>query len=53
MAYELDQFIADCRATLNRDPGPAGREDVRAASNACSPTRISSPRPAATTCRPA
>ena len=29
MAYELDQFIADCRATLKRDPGPAGRETVR------------------------
>jgi hypothetical protein len=30
MAYNLDQFIADCRATLKRDPGPAGREIVRA-----------------------
>jgi hypothetical protein len=30
MAYDLDQFIADCRATLKRDPGPAGREQVRA-----------------------
>ena len=29
MAYELDQFIADCRSTLQRDPGPAGRETVR------------------------
>jgi hypothetical protein len=29
MAYDLDQFIADCRTTLRRDPGPAGREDVR------------------------
>jgi hypothetical protein len=29
MAYDLDQFIADCRATLARDPGPAGREQVR------------------------
>jgi len=29
MAYTLDQFIADCRATLQRDPGPAGREQVR------------------------
>ena len=29
MAYELDQFIADTRAILQRDPGPAGREDVR------------------------
>src|SRR5437016_2945659 len=29
MAYDLDQFIADTRATLKRDPGPAGREKVR------------------------
>jgi len=29
MAYDLDQFIADCRSTLGRDPGPAGRESVR------------------------
>ena len=29
MAYELNEFIADCRAILSRDPGPAGREDVR------------------------
>jgi hypothetical protein len=29
MAYDLDQFIADCRSTLGRDPGPAGRETVR------------------------
>ncbi len=29
MAYDLDQFIADCRSTLSRDPGPAGRELVR------------------------
>ena len=29
MAYELNEFIADCRAILQRDPGPAGREDVR------------------------
>ena len=30
MAYDLDQFIADCRASLARDPGPKGREEVRA-----------------------
>jgi hypothetical protein len=30
MAYTLEQFIADCRASLSRDPGPAGRERVRA-----------------------
>ena len=29
MAYDLDQFIADCRTTLARDPSPAGREQVR------------------------
>src|SRR5258705_5581029 len=29
MAYELNEFIADCRTILSRDPGPAGREDVR------------------------
>jgi hypothetical protein len=29
MAYELNQFIDDCRTILKRDPGPAGREDVR------------------------
>ena len=30
MAYELDQFISDCRNFLKSDPGPAGREQVRA-----------------------
>ena len=29
MPYDLDQFIADCRASLARDPGPKGREEVR------------------------
>ena len=29
MAYTLDRFAADCRAALERDPGPAGREEVR------------------------
>src|SRR5262245_14412847 len=29
MSYTLDQFAADCRAALLRDPGPAGRELVR------------------------
>ena len=29
MAYDLDQFIADCRTTLARDSGPQGREQVR------------------------
>jgi hypothetical protein len=28
-AYDLDQFVADCRAVLSRDGGPAGREEVR------------------------
>lgn len=27
--YDLEQFIADCRTTLAKDPGPAGRETVR------------------------
>ncbi len=30
MAYDIDQFIADCRTTLARDGGPKGREQVRA-----------------------
>jgi hypothetical protein len=29
MAYDLDQFITDCRAILSRDAGPGGREEVR------------------------
>jgi predicted metal-dependent enzyme (double-stranded beta helix superfamily) len=29
MPYDLDQFIADCRASLTHDPGPKGREEVR------------------------
>jgi len=29
MAYDLDQFTADCRTILKRDPGPGGREEVR------------------------
>jgi hypothetical protein len=29
MSDDLDQFIADCRAALRRDPGPKGREEVR------------------------
>ena len=29
MSYDLDQFIADCRNSLARDPGPKGREEVR------------------------
>lgn len=28
--YELDQFIADTKAALSSNPGPAGREQVRA-----------------------
>jgi predicted metal-dependent enzyme (double-stranded beta helix superfamily) len=28
MAYDLNQFIADCRTTLSRDPGPSGRHEV-------------------------
>jgi len=29
MAYTLDQFAADCRAALLKNPGPGGRELVR------------------------
>jgi hypothetical protein len=29
MPYTLDQFIADCRTSLSRDPGRGGREEVR------------------------
>ena len=29
MGYDLDRFIADCCGLLARDPGPAGREQVR------------------------
>jgi predicted metal-dependent enzyme (double-stranded beta helix superfamily) len=29
MSYDLDRFIADCRAFLTRDSGPQGREQVR------------------------
>jgi predicted metal-dependent enzyme (double-stranded beta helix superfamily) len=29
MAYDFDQFIADCRSILERDGGPDGREQVR------------------------
>ena len=29
MAYDLQDFIADCRAILARDGGPSGREEVR------------------------
>jgi len=31
MPYDLEQFIADCRAALASDPGPSGREKVRVA----------------------
>ena len=29
MPYDLDQFVSECRAILNRDGGPKGREQVR------------------------
>ena len=29
MSYTLDELAADCRAALQRDAGPAGREEVR------------------------
>jgi hypothetical protein len=28
MAYTVEQFAAECRAILKRDPGRAGREQV-------------------------
>src|SRR5260370_17976926 len=31
MAYDLEAFIADCRAALSSDPGPNGGEQVGAA----------------------
>jgi hypothetical protein len=31
MPYDLNQFVADCRTSLKRDPGPKGREEVRMA----------------------
>src|SRR5260370_42475209 len=31
MAYDLEAFIADCRAALSSDSGPNGREQVRVA----------------------
>ena len=30
MSHELEQFSAECRRILTEDPGPAGREKVRA-----------------------
>lgn len=29
MTYTIEQFAADCRTALSKDPGPAGREEVR------------------------
>ena len=29
MSYDLTEFVNDCRATLQADPGPAGRERIR------------------------
>lgn len=29
MSYSLERFAADCRAAIDRDPGPAGREEAR------------------------
>ena len=29
MSYTLEQLGADCRAAMDKDPGPAGREEVR------------------------
>lgn len=29
MSYTLEQLSADCRAAIDKDPGPAGRDEVR------------------------
>jgi predicted metal-dependent enzyme (double-stranded beta helix superfamily) len=29
MSYDLTEFVKDCRATLQADPGPQGRERIR------------------------
>lgn len=29
MGYTLEQLSADCRTAMDRDPGPAGRDEVR------------------------
>ena len=29
MSYTLEQLSADSRAAMDKDPGPAGREEVR------------------------
>ena len=29
MTYTLEEFASDCKAALLKDPGPAGREEVR------------------------
>ena len=29
MGYTIDQLSAECRAAMDADPGPAGREKVR------------------------
>jgi predicted metal-dependent enzyme (double-stranded beta helix superfamily) len=29
MSYSLKRFVDECRSTLRRDPGPAGREKIR------------------------
>jgi hypothetical protein len=39
MAYDLNQFIADCRDILARDPGPAANRSASISSD-CWPTRI-------------
>ena len=42
MAYNLDQFIADCARRSSAIPARRPRERAHQASNACSPTRTSS-----------
>ncbi len=51
MAYDLDQFIADCKTTLTAIPVRPAANRCAAISSACSPIPISSPNIAATTSR--
>ena len=40
MAYQLDQFIADCRSILSRDPGPKAARRCAPISSGCCRIRI-------------
>ena len=45
MSYDLIQFIADCQTSLKRDPGPAGREKIRAIESMNLPLRFGWAKP--------